>query len=48
MHTCTIQTSATAQGLLAHLSTLTFRLDNADYGNFCVAKLEHVNYFHVQ
>ena len=30
----TIQTTGTAQGLLAQLSSLTFRLDNADYGQF--------------
>ena len=30
----TIQTTGTAQGLLACLSTLTFRLDNADYRQF--------------
>ena len=28
----TIQTTGTAQGLLARSSTLTIRLDNADYG----------------
>jgi len=44
----TIQTTGTAQGLPARLSILTFRLDKAILGNFRVAKLECVNYFHVQ
>jgi len=45
----TIQTTGPAQGPLVRLSTLTFRyLDSADMDNFCVAKLECVNYFHVQ
>ena len=30
----TIQITGTAQGLQARLSSLTFRLDNADYGQF--------------
>jgi len=44
----TNQATTTAQGLLARLSTTTFRMTMLIAGNFRNAKLERVNYLHVQ
>ena len=44
----TNQATDTAQGLLARLSTLTFRIAKLIAANFRITKLEHVNYFRVQ